>query len=154
MDWVNGIKVGLAGFLTAIATWMGGWDAWLEFLLVAMALDYAAGTIAAIKCKEWKYDTALWGIAKKIVICGVIILAWEFDKAKGTDIIHLAATFFYIATESISFLKNVGAIGVEIPGFLLDLLTKLKDASGTMLAAILGTKPPESTPTKPKGPTP
>jgi len=152
MDWVNGGKTGLSICLSAIISMMGGWDSWLEFLLVAMALDYVAGTVAAIRCREWRYDTALWGIAKKMIICMVIILTWEFDKAKGTDIIHLAATFFYIATETISFFKNVNAIGVEVPGFLLDLLTKLKDQSGAALSVILGTQPPDKTTTKPKDP--
>ena len=112
-----------------IANLLGGWDAGLATLVIFMAVDYFTGLIVAgIFHKSKKTESGalsskagIQGIAKKIMMLLMVLVAVRLDILTGTDYIRDAVIIALCGNELISIIENAGLMGVPIP-------KKLKDA--------------------------
>ena len=112
-----------------IANLLGGWDAGLTTLVIFMAIDYSTGLIVAgIFHKSKKTENGalsskagLQGIAKKIMMLLMVLVAVRIDIMIGTDYVRDAVIIALCGNELISIIENAGLMGVPIP-------KKLKDA--------------------------
>lgn len=138
MGALTGIKAGLAALITVVVAALGGWDAGLELLLVAMSVDIVTG-LASAAVKRQLSSAASWkGMTRKAFVLLLIGLSVQLDRAIGTAYIHDAVTWFYIVTELVSILENCAEVGLPVPKVLIETLQKLRKQYG------------DDTPSKPK----
>lgn len=152
MDKVTELKAGIAA-VVAVLTSLWGWFGWLVVGLVGcMVLDYATGTVAAMRKGDWASRAArdgLWHKLGCIVAVGVAVIA---DMLIGAVINHIpgivlpfeygvlvapVVVVWYILTELGSIAENAAAMGAPVPSFLLSLLRAGQaavDAAGDKIA--------------------
>ena len=139
--WENVVKwVAAAGGV--IVGWWGGWTAGSRVLVILMVMDYISGCACALTGHSTKTDSghfwsqvAVAGILKKVFTMAVILLAALLDQVlsggQGTEdgmtMFRSAAEFFYIATEGLSIVENVGLMGVPVPKPLKQALEVLRE---------------------------
>jgi len=112
-----------------VSNLFGGWDAGLTTLVIFMTVDYLTGLIVAgVFHKSGKTENGalsskvgLQGIAKKIMMLLMVLVAVRLDILTGTDYIRDAVIIALCGNELISIIENAGLMGVPIP-------KKLKDA--------------------------
>lgn len=124
---------GVVSFTGTILTYLlGGWDMAIGILVLFMALDYITGVIKSMAFKETSSKTGFIGIARKVVIFVVLIIATQLDKlVGGTPVFRTMVCYFYIANEGISILENCATMGLPLPKKLKDILVQLKDKNDT-----------------------
>jgi len=116
----------IGAFVSSI---FGGWDAGLTTLVIFMVIDYLTGLIVAgVFHKSGKTENGalsskagLQGIAKKIMMLLMVLVAVRLDILTGTDYIRDAVIIALCGNELISIIENAGLMGVPIP-------QKLKEA--------------------------
>ena len=111
------------------STLLGGWDKSLEILLIFIIMDYITGVAAAFKTKTLKSSVGFEGLMKKGAIFLIVILAAQLDRITGNaaGVFRTSTAFFFIANEGLSTVENIGEMGVKLPAFLTNALTKLRD---------------------------
>ncbi len=116
------------------STLLGGWDKSLEILLIFIIMDYVTGVAAAFKTKTLKSSVGFEGLMKKGAVFLIVILAAQLDRITGNaaGVFRTATAFFFIANDALSVLENVGEMGVKLPGFLTNALTKLRDENESL----------------------
>lgn len=92
-------------------------------------MDYVTGVAAAFKTKTLKSSVGFEGLMKKGAIFLIVILAAQLDRITGNaaGVFRTSTAFFFIANDGLSIVENVGEMGVKLPGFLTNALTKLRD---------------------------
>lgn len=122
------IKVIITTLGTFITWLLGTWDTALGVLVIFMVLDYITGVLKAYVNKNISSDIGLKGIARKVVIFIVLIVAVLLDRLLNTDswIFRTLVCYFYIANEGISLLENCYDIGIPIPPKIKNALEQLK----------------------------
>lgn len=108
-------------------------------LIAVMTIDYITGLICAAMGKSEKTESgylashaAFLGLMKKALILLVVLLAALLDQAvsHGAGIefaaVMGATCLWFIASEGLSVLENVAAMGVPVPGILLKLLDLMR----------------------------
>ena len=131
----NGTLAALAAIGSAVAGWLGGWDAALKVLTAFMVADYITGVaLAAVwrkskKSKSGAVSSAAGfkGLCKKGVILLVVWVTTLLDKALGAEYVRTATVLFFIGNEGISLLENLGMMGIPFPAFLQTALEALQD---------------------------
>lgn len=135
----NGLKntvLAILGTLGSfIARALGGWDSAVTLLFVMMGADLAAGVaLAAIWKRSPKTErgglssgAAFRGAVKKLAAVVLVGIANLMDRALGLDYIRTAAVCFFIGSEGLSLLENLGLMGVPLPGVLRRTLEVLLD---------------------------
>jgi len=119
----------LAAMLGSIVTFAYGmWPESLTLLLVAMGIDYITGVTAAIAEKKGLNSLAgAWGLARKVIVLLVILLAHRVDLLLESGNMAMGAViYFYLANELISITENLGRIGIPMPDRLRELIEVLK----------------------------
>jgi len=130
------------GFLKAAGAWttgiiiyfIGGFDLFLETLLVCMIVDYVMGlTIAGLYKESKKSITgglssqAGWmGISRKITSLLFVIIGVELQKMTGIPGIREGIIVALVANELISIIENAGLMGMPVPKPLIDVIDVLK----------------------------
>jgi toxin secretion/phage lysis holin len=125
----QGILTIIGAVGAAITSLYGGWDAGLTTLVIFMAVDYFTGLIiAGVFHKSKKTENGalsskagLQGIAKKIMMLLMVLVAVRIDIMTGADYVRDAVIIALCGNELISLTENAGLMGVPIP-------KKLKDA--------------------------
>ena len=125
-----------------IAGWYGGWTAGSKVLVILMVVDYITGCACALTGHSTKTESghfwsqvAVAGLLKKAFTMCVILMAALVDQvisggqngSGGMVMFRSAAEFFYIATEGLSIVENVGLMGVPVPKGLRDALEVLRE---------------------------
>ena len=125
VEW--GAAVSIAGTLIS---GLVGWDAAMEALLVAMAIDYITGVLAAYINPDLALNSqkGFRGICKKITILLLVALAHGIDKATGQPAIQSLVVWFFLGNEGLSILENASKAGLPIPKKLHDTLEQLADS--------------------------
>lgn len=113
----------LGGFL------LGDFDGLMWALITFVVLDYLTGVLAAAVKKQLSSQVGARGIAKKLLMFVIIIIANIVDVQVigSSHVLRSVTIMFYIANESISILENAGSLGVPIPKKILSVLEQLKD---------------------------
>lgn len=122
---VWGAVTGAAG--VASEYFFGAWNAALEALVWAMAIDYLTGVLAAYINSQLMLDsrTGFRGICKKIFILLLVSLAHFVDSATGQQIVCTAVVWFFLGNEGLSILENAAKAGVPVPEKLRQTLKQL-----------------------------
>lgn len=131
----NGVLAALAAAGAFVAHALGGWDAAMQVLVALMALDYLTGVlVAAVWKKSNKSETGALdskagykGLLKKGMILLLVWLGVLLDNAFSTSYVRTAVIIFFIGNEGLSFLENLGLMGVPFPNFLKKALEALRD---------------------------
>ena len=125
-----------------IVGWWGGWTAGSKVLVILMVMDYLTGCACALTGHSTKTESghfwsqvAVAGILKKVFTMCVILMAALLDQVvsggqgaeNGMTMFRSAAEFFYIATEGLSIVENVGLMGVPVPKPLKQALEVLRE---------------------------
>lgn len=124
------IKMFGGGLLAGVTYLLGGLDQALQILLWMIVIDYATGFMAGAWSKSLSSQIGFKGIAKKVMILVIVVVAVQVDKVLGNvNMIRLTVIFFYISNEALSILENASRIGVPLPNFLKNMLKVMKDQS-------------------------
>lgn len=115
----------------------GGWTPTLNIVLILMGIDLAAGfLVAAVFKKSPKSESGaasssamLKGICKKIMMIFLLAVSHQLDVALGVDYIMLAATYGFIANESLSIVENAGLMGIVKSDVIINAIEVLKGKS-------------------------
>lgn len=111
----------------------------LAILILVMLVDYLSGMVKAWLRSELCSKIGAKGIIKKLCYLLVVIVAacvdWLLISGLGavgitigrTYYIGMIVTIWLIINELISILENLGAIGVPLPGFLMQIIKRLKN---------------------------
>ncbi|MGS0765903.1 phage holin family protein [Syntrophomonas curvata] len=137
MDWTQlKTAVGLMSAVVtgAIAQVLGGWDMWLQALVLFVVLDYITGLMAAAIEKKLRSEVGFRGVMKKVFIFCLVAVAFQADMLLGTEIIRVAVIGFYLGTEGLSILENAGRAGLPLPEALRNALIQVK-GSGKKVGA-------------------
>lgn len=121
----------IGGFISSL---IGGFDNVITTLIIFMTIDIITGLILAgvfknsPKTESGKINSqAIFkGIFKKFGVILCIVVSTYLDKISGSDSIRNIVSFWFIASEGISIIENVGCMGVPIPQKLKDALEILK----------------------------
>lgn len=137
MKWSLYLLTGTLGAF--IVELMGGWDIRIQALVVLMAIDFISGFIAAAVFKQSmktesgraESNTMFKGLLRKamclcivIVGCIVDILAESHAFVRNSVIIALSIR------EILSFIENLGLMGVPLPDVLMHSLDALYKKAG------------------------
>jgi len=127
------IKAIITFVFTGISAFFKMYGIAVFMLLLSITFDIISGTIAAkITGKKNKKDFKN-GLLKKLLIIMLVIFAFGVDLLLLTYVgitipfVFLLTTFFQIACEALSFIKNLENCGIEMPGFLKKLIENIKD---------------------------
>jgi toxin secretion/phage lysis holin len=113
-------------------TWIfGTWGLAIEVLITFMSLDYVTGLLRGYINKELSSDVGLKGIARKMVIFVVLIVAVMLDRLLNVDkwIFRTLVCYFYIANEGLSILENCATLGLPVPEQITNALKQLKEGN-------------------------
>lgn len=113
---------------TCLTYLLGGFDQSLIFLVIAMSCDYVTGVIKGWYLQEVSSRIGFKGIAKKVLIIILLIIAVQLDMLIPPDepIFRTSVCWFFIANECISIVENCGAMGLPIPDKLKNALAQIK----------------------------
>ncbi len=121
----------ILSILGTMFSWLfGAWDLSLMVLVTVMALDYATGLTRAYINNQINSEYGFRGLAKKLTIFYVLILAVLIDRLIGNGwIFRTLVCFWYTGNEGASILENIAAIGLPVPIQLVDALEQLKQGN-------------------------
>lgn len=110
-----------------IFSYLVGWNTVIEALLVAMAIDYITGILAAYINPNMQLNSqrGFKGICKKIVILLLVALAHELDRATGQPAVQSLVVWFFLGNEGLSIIENAAKAGLPVPARLKDTLEQL-----------------------------
>lgn len=110
----------------------GGWSGLLPVLLIFMVIDQTSGLLASYIEGKLSSKVGTKGIAKKVFILCVIVVAHLIDQVLSASgmydgqMVREAAVFFYLGNELLSFVENAGRMGVPLPAQLTNAVAVLK----------------------------
>jgi len=112
---------------TTLSNMYGGWNASLSVLLWLVIGDYVTGLIAsAIDGSGLSSKVGYKGIAKKVMIFFLVLLAHKLDVAIGVRVMMSTVIYFYVTNELISLIENMGRMGMPVPQQLVNIIYVLK----------------------------
>lgn len=131
---LSGAEVLIATAFAMIAQAYGGWTQGMNFLVIAMSVDYISGLIvAAVFHTSKKTETgrlesrAGWkGLIRKGMTLAIVLIAAQLDQTLNTNFIRDAVVIGFIANEVISIIENAGLMGVPITPALANMIDLLK----------------------------
>lgn len=141
MEHVDNFKAALTAVL-ALLTALWGWFGWLVVAWVfAMALDYATGSVAALRAGQWSSKAARDGLLHKAGSIATVMTAGLLDLVVGLLLDNLGqalpikytvllcplAIVWYLLTEAGSIVENAGELGANIPPWLRKAIATLKN---------------------------
>lgn len=128
------IKAAVCAAITAMSAFWG-WKGWVAVIwVIAMALDFATGTAAAMREGNWSSKIAREGIWHKAGMIAVVFVALLADIGMSVICANLELGFawpgivlplvlaWYIITELGSILENAVAMGAPVPTWLTRML--------------------------------
>jgi toxin secretion/phage lysis holin len=122
------IKFSAAAIGAMAANLLGGWDMMLQVLVAMSIIDFITGVMAGAYTKKLSSNVSYKGLIKKIGIYVMVAMACFLDKMMNTNMmLRTAMIGFYIATEGISILENMGRMDMPLPKFIKDMLIQLKE---------------------------
>ena len=127
--------IGAVGGVVTAA--IGGWDASMQLLVLAMVIDYITGIlVAGVWHKSAKSSNGALesragfkGLIRKGCILAMVLIAHYMDMAIGTQYIRDALVIGFAANEIISILENLSLMGVQYPQIIQKALDIMQDKS-------------------------
>ncbi|QCS51625.1 phage holin family protein [Priestia flexa] len=108
---------------------VGEWNYLLMVLVALVAVDYVTGIVAAFIDKSLSSKVGFRGIAKKVFIFALVMMANFMDQVFWPDnhFIRDITILFYILNEMISITENAGRVGLPVPAVIKQAIEKLKN---------------------------
>lgn len=127
--------IGAVGGVVTAA--IGGWDASMQLLVLAMVIDYLTGIlVAGVWHKSAKSSNGALesragfkGLIRKGCILAMVLIAHYMDMAIGTQYIRDALVIGFAANEIISILENLSLMGVQYPQIIQKALDIMQHKS-------------------------
>ena len=137
------LKAAISAVLAGMTAFWG-WTGWLVVIwLVAMVLDYATDSWAALSTGTWDSAVARAGLWHKLGSIVAMLVALLLDVALA-EIVNYGdlgfelpfeyksaflplVAIWYIVTELGSIIENAARLGAPVPKFLISSLKKLKE---------------------------
>lgn len=113
----------------AVAILFGTWIPLLTAMLIAQGIDIASGLLVGSKKHEVSSRTMYDGLKRKGGMWLLIIAANMLDIYffGGVPVAKTAAASLCISVEGLSFLENMGKLGVPIPNAIKNFLIQLRE---------------------------
>ncbi|TBL71369.1 phage holin family protein [Paenibacillus thalictri] len=122
------LNLSAAGIGVGITYAFGRWSELLALFLIAIVIDYVSGVGASImEHKGLSSDAGFKGVAKKMFMVLLVVLAHRMDMLLEVDWIMTGAICFYLANELISITENYGRMGLPLPDTVKQVITVLKN---------------------------
>ena len=137
----NHIKTITAGLSLVLSYLFGGWSALLIALIFFAVFDYVTGILAAGYKGELNSRIGLYGIARKVLIFGVVAVAGIVDHVIAEELgnafaigdfelsVASASILFYLVNEFISISATLGKLNVPVPKVLKKAISMFKEKS-------------------------
>lgn len=133
---IDNVIPALTGFAgICITNLFGEWTYLFNVILILMFVDIISGALTGFAGGSTKSETGyinsnsfFKGIAKKIVMWCLIIVAYQVDRTLGINIVKSGVSYWLIASEGLSILENVGNLGINVP-MLARFFEQIKDKS-------------------------
>lgn len=110
---------------------VGGWTILLQVLVIFVLADWVSGWLAAWMNGELQSRIIHEGMIRKVMIFMLVWIAHLIDGILGDGhYIRDAVIFFYLATELLSIIENVGRMGLPMPGVLMNAVKIFQSKSG------------------------
>lgn len=120
------------GAFMSAAYLFGGVDQLVIALIIIMSTDYVTGLIVAYFYKKnVESKKAFKGLMKKTAMLFAVIVANQLDIVAGSGGHFMRNTMilFLIGMEGISFIENLGHMGVKVPIQISNAFSQLKDVN-------------------------
>lgn len=131
-----------AGMGAVVSFLFGDLSDSVVWLFVFIAVDYASGTVAAMKTGTWNSRTGMVGITKKIVVVSLVALCHGLDQASVIPFISLrdVSVFAFVLNDFGSVLENLERMGYGsvIPAPLRKALAAMEKKSEEMAQNLEG----------------
>ena len=116
-----------------VGMFWGTLDGAMLALLAFIAIDYITGVLVAISQKALNSSVGFKGIAKKIFILLLVLVANVIDTQiiGGSGVLRGLVIAFYLANEGISILENAGKLGVPYPQKLKQVIEQLNQSNNS-----------------------
>ena len=124
MTTLTGIKVGAGMVGSFLALFLGGFDTWLQALIILVVLDYITGVLVGILKHELSSSRGYMGLIKKTMIFILVGCAVVVDNLTGFEnSARLLVIGFFCTNELISIVENSALAGLPIPESIKAVLT-------------------------------
>lgn len=104
-------------------------NGYVQLFLWVVVGDIVTGLCKGIFVKEANSTKGLLGIVKHMLVVCLVIIAYPYLKIMNLETFATAFVFFYIAVYGISITENLGQLGVPIPNWVKERLSKLQDST-------------------------
>ncbi|MCM2675562.1 phage holin family protein [Alkalicoccobacillus plakortidis] len=109
--------------LEVVKLYLFGEVSYLNLLVILMLVDIVTGIMKAIKNKDLRSRSALFGYARKIAVFAIIIVANVIDVILDLNgMVATATVLFYMANEILSITENAVHIGLKVPPMIQEKL--------------------------------
>jgi toxin secretion/phage lysis holin len=93
-------------------------------LLALIVLDVVSGLLKSAKQKRWSSDVSYAGMTRKLGMLLALGLCYVLESYSKLPFV-IIASLFYSATEGMSLVENLDALGVPIPPQVAQYFKKL-----------------------------
>ncbi len=99
-----------------------------------MAVDYITGLLVAgvfkssLKTNDGRLSSSagLKGLIKKGMMLVIVLIAYRLDLLANTNIVRNTVITAFITNEVISINENAVLMGIDVPKYFTDLISKMK----------------------------
>lgn len=125
---VNKIVWFIGSIVSLIFLITGGEDKMMNCLIILMTIDYLTGVAKAFIIERVNSKTGFKGLLKKMVMIGVVVLAYQIDLLfDGKFAIKSLTIGILLSNEGLSILENASICGIPIPEKLKNMLEQYKE---------------------------
>jgi toxin secretion/phage lysis holin len=123
--WVSAV---LAACMAGVCAVFGAWSVAMTTLVILIGLDMASGWARAFLQKQLSSKESLEGLLRKTLIFVAIAVAAQADRLVGSGaLLRNAVVLFYCASEGLSVIENLVAVGLPVPDALKTALRQLNE---------------------------
>lgn len=134
----------LAGVLTVIDEFFGGFDDGIGLLMLLIIIDFILGMLNAIISKKVSSSEIRKGAVRKCVELVLILLCYRMDVVFGfidgekpLFTLRMFSCIYFGIEEGVSILENAGRLGIPLPKPLVKILKQVPNAVGTSFTKAL-----------------
>lgn len=104
-------------------------NGYVQLFLWLVAGDIVTGICKGFFVKVANSTKGLLGVVKHMLVVCLVIIAYPYLKIMNLETFATAFVWFYIAVYGISITENLGQLGVPIPNWVKERLSKLQDTT-------------------------
>ena len=118
------------GAFMSAAYLFGGIDHLVISLIIIISCDFIMGLMVAFVIKNVSSRIAFKGLMKKTAMLLAVIVANRLDISTGSGghFLRNAMILFLIGMEGVSFIENLGHMGVKVPKQISGAFAQLKES--------------------------